>query len=104
MQYVRLEGGILGRTDTMIHVRGNNLYPSAIEAVLRAVQGLSEYRVEVDRSGALAELRIAVEPAADADAAAVAERAGRAIRDELLVRPVITIVPPGTLPRFEMKA
>src|SRR6185369_835000 len=31
----RLDGGILGRADDMIHVRGNNLYPAAIEAIIR---------------------------------------------------------------------
>jgi phenylacetate-CoA ligase len=102
--FVRLDGGILGRTDTMIHIRGNNLYPSAIEAVLRAIPGLSEYRVEVDRSGALAELCITVEPAADADGALLAQDVSRAIRDELLLRAVVSVVPAGSLPRFEMKA
>jgi phenylacetate-CoA ligase len=104
LPYRRLDGGILGRTDTMIHIRGNNLYPSAIEAVLRAVPGLSEYRVEVDRSGALAELCIAVEPAASVDGTQLAQNVGRAIRDALLLRAVVSVVPAGSLPRFEMKA
>jgi phenylacetate-CoA ligase len=103
-QFMRLDGGILGRTDTMIHVRGNNLYPSAIEAVLRPIQGLSEYRVEIDRSEALAELCIAVEPAPNTDGTLLAQNVSRAVRDKLLLRAVVTAVPPGSLPRFEMKA
>jgi phenylacetate-CoA ligase len=102
--FMRLDGGILGRTDTMIYVRGNNLYPSAIEAVLRGIRGLSEYRVEVDRREALAELCIAVEPSAGTDGTLLAQDVGRAIRDQLLLRAVVTVVPPGSLPRFEMKA
>jgi phenylacetate-CoA ligase len=102
--YARLVGGILGRTDSMIHIRGNNLYPSAIEAVLRGIPGLSEYRIEVNRSGAMAELCIAVEPMAGTDGTQLAERVRRAIRDQLLLRAIVTIVPPESLPRFEMKS
>jgi phenylacetate-CoA ligase len=100
--FVRLEGGILGRTDDMIHLRGNNFHPSALEAVIRRFADVAEYRVEVDQSGSLAELRVEVEPlAAGSD---VAERVGRAIRDELLFRAEVVAVPPGSLPRFEMKS
>jgi phenylacetate-CoA ligase len=100
--FVRLEGGILARTDDMIYLRGNNLYPSALEAVLRRFPEVAEYRVEVDQSGPLAALRIEVEPAAPG--VNLAERVGRAIRDELLFRAEVLTVPPGSLPRFEMKA
>lgn len=100
--FLRLEGGILGRTDDMIHVRGNNLHPSALEAVIRRFAEVAEYRVVVDRSGPLAELWIEVEPSGPA--VELAERVGRAIRDELLFRVEVTTVAPGTLPRFEMKA
>ena len=102
--FVRLDGGILGRTDDMIHVRGNNVYPSALETVIRRFPEVAEYRVEVDQSGPLAALRIEVEPVATASRRDMAERIGRAIRDELLFRAEVTAVAPGTLPRFEMKA
>ena len=62
-----LDGGILGRTDDMIHVRGNNLYPAAIEAVVRRFPEVAEFRIVVDRSGPLADLRVEVEPADGAD-------------------------------------
>jgi phenylacetate-CoA ligase len=104
LPFRRLNGGILGRTDDMIHVRGNNLYPSAIEAVLRAIPGLVEYRLEVDRGRPLSELRITVEPGPGIDGPPFAARVARAIRDELLVRAEVTAVTPGSLPRFEMKA
>lgn len=102
--FVRLEGGILGRTDDMIHLRGNNLYPSALEAVIRRFPEVAEYRVEVDQTGPLAALRIEVEPVASTTASDLADRVGRAIRDELLFRAEVWPVAPGTLPRFEMKA
>jgi phenylacetate-CoA ligase len=101
--FLRLDGGILGRTDDMIAVRGNNFYPAALEGVLRKFPEVVEYRVEVDASAALAELRIEVEPVAGA-ACGLATRIAGAVRDELLFRADVTLVPPNTLPRFEMKA
>jgi phenylacetate-CoA ligase len=100
----RLAGGILGRADDMIHVRGNNLYPGAIEAIVRRFPETAEYRIHVDHSGSLADLRIEVEPAAGCDGDDLAEAVSRAVRDDLLFRVEVTAVPPGTLPRFELKA
>src|SRR6516225_8313771 len=59
-KWTRLAGGILGRTDDMIAIRGNNFYPSALENVLRKFSEIVEYRVELDTSSPLAELRIEV--------------------------------------------
>jgi phenylacetate-CoA ligase len=98
----RLAGGVLGRTDDMIHLRGNNIYPTALEAVVRRFADVAEYRVTVDRTGPLAAVRIEVEPTTDGTN--VAERVGRAIRDELFFRADVAEVAPGTLPRFELKA
>jgi phenylacetate-CoA ligase len=99
----RLDGGILGRADDMIHVRGNNLYPAAIEAIVRQFPQVAEYRIVVDHSGPLADLRIEVEPVAG-DGRELADAVGRAVRDELLFRAEVCAVPPNSLPRFEMKA
>src|SRR5262249_40441108 len=101
---LRLKGGILGRADDMIHLRGNNLHPAALEAVLRRFREVAEYRVEVDRSAALAVLRVEVEPLPEAAGDDLAGRVERAIRDELLFRAEVRAVAPGTLPRYEMKA
>lgn len=102
--FARLEGGIAGRVDDMLIIRGNNVFPSAIEEILRGVGGVAEFRLHVDRRGALTELRIEIEPAAGAAAAAVTARAAAAVRDRLNFRPVVEAAAPGTLPRFEMKA
>jgi phenylacetate-CoA ligase len=98
------DGGVIGRADDMIHVRGNNLYPSAIEAVVRRFPEVVEFRLVVDDSGPLADLRIEVEPLPTADGHRVCEAIGRAVRDELLFRTAVVPVPSGSLPRFEMKA
>ncbi len=99
-----IEGGILGRTDDMIHLRGNNLYPAALESVIRRFPEVAEFRIVVDQTGPLADLRIEVEPSPNAVGGGLAEAVGRAIRDELLFRVEVTAVNPGSLPRFEMKA
>jgi phenylacetate-CoA ligase len=102
--WLRLAGGVLGRTDDMIHLRGNNLYPTALEAILRRFAEVAEYRVTVDRTGPLTEVRIEVEPLPAACNAGLAGRVGRAVRNELFFRAEVAEVPPGSLPRFEMKA
>lgn len=94
-----LEGGILGRVDDMVVVRGVNVYPSALDALLREGPGIGEYRVTVDRSGALVELSIEVE-GDDAQA----EAAERRIQESLALRVPVQAVPEGSLPRFELKA
>jgi phenylacetate-CoA ligase len=102
--FVRLDGGILGRTDDMIHVRGNNVYPSALEAVIRRFDEVAEYRVRVRDASHLAALRIEVEPRTAEAGDDVAERVSEAIRQELHFRAEVSAVAPGTLPRFELKA
>ena len=96
----RLVGGILGRVDDMIHVRGNNVYPSAIEAIIRRHPEIGEFRVEIDASKPLTELAIAIETID----AGTASRLTKAIQDELLFRAAVVVVPPGSLPRSEMKS
>ncbi|HLX42275.1 MAG TPA: AMP-binding protein [Bryobacteraceae bacterium] len=98
-----LEGGILARTDDMVVVRGVNLYPSAIEDILRGCDGVSEYRVEIRTNRALSELTIQVEPADDNDASLI-HRLESALRNATSLRVPVSTVPRGTLPRFEMKA
>jgi phenylacetate-CoA ligase len=104
LPWLRLDGGIRGRLDDMIVLRGNNVYPSALQAILHRFAEVVEYRIEVDRSGPLASLGVELEVAAAADAARVAARVDQAIRDELLFRAAVRVAPPGSLPRFELKA
>jgi phenylacetate-CoA ligase len=65
-----LVGGLLGRTDEMVIVRGVNVYPTAVEDILRGFSEIAEYQVEVDRSRALAELSLRIEPQTDGAAGA----------------------------------
>jgi phenylacetate-CoA ligase len=99
-----LEGGILGRTDDMVVVRGVNVFPSAVEDILRAC-GVAEYRVEVRAHRTLPELNILVElPTPSEDGTGLAHRLEAALSSALALRIPVACVPGGTLPRFEMKA
>src|SRR5256712_7784502 len=100
---VKLAGGITGRVDDMVTVRGVNVFPSAIEAIVRRFAEIEDYRVEVTRVREMDELRCLVEPRAGA-AADLDERVATAIRRDLGIRCAVEAVAPGTLPRFEMKA
>ncbi len=101
--FLRLVGGIRGRVDDMIVIRGNNVYPSALQTILHRFPEVVEYRIEVDRTASLPSLRIDVELTDDADAT-VTSRIEQTIHTELLFRAELRAVPPGSLPRFEMKA
>ena len=105
MHELALEGGILGRSDDMVIVRGVNVYPSAIDELVRGFGEVAEYRVTVDRREAMTELRIEVEPHSHCrNRAALAERLQQALQNALSLRVPVRPVASGTLPRFEMKA
>lgn len=100
-----LPGGILARTDDMVVVRGVNIFPTAIEEVMRRCAGLGDYRVLIRQSRAMAELEIEVEPAADcADSKTMVDHLEHELRDVFAMRIPVTLVAQGSLPRFEMKA
>jgi phenylacetate-CoA ligase len=100
-----LAGGILGRTDDMLVVRGVNVYPSAVDNILRGFEAVSEYRVEVQNHRTLPELSIRVEPAPEhANDSHLAHRLETALTNAFALRIPVSVVPQGSLPRFEMKA
>jgi phenylacetate-CoA ligase len=100
-----LRGGILGRIDDMLTVRGVNIYPSAIEAIVRELPEIAEYQAEVGECGALEELSLLIEPAPEvADVEALIERLSRRLHEAFPLRIQIRPVAPGELPRYELKA
>ena len=104
--FARLEGGILGRIDDMFIVRGNNVFPTAVEAVIRRFPEVAEFRLTVTEGGGLTQVRLEIEPAPDAaaDGGHLAKRIAGAVQQSLSFRADVVAVPPGTLPRFELKA
>jgi phenylacetate-CoA ligase len=99
----RLAGGILGRVDDMLIVRGVNIFPSAIEGVLREFPEVAEFRVEVGSAREMAELRVLLKLQPGASETVVAAAAER-LQSRLFLRVPCELVPPGSLPRFELKA
>lgn len=101
--FARLEGGILGRTDDMILIRGNNVYPTAIEELLRELP-VEEFRITAKTTDSLTELKIEVEPAPGSQKEELVRKVTHAVRDRFNFKPVVVAVAPGTLPRYEMKS
>lgn len=100
-----LQGGILGRVDDMLIVRGVNVYPSAVEEIIRSVDGIAEYQVSVTARSALTELGLIIEPTPDCpDAKALPDKLASAFETALSLRVPVKLAAPGSLPRFEMKA
>ena len=107
--YPRLPDGLYGRYDDMLTVRGENIYPSAIEDTLRAVDGFGgEFRVIVSRQDQMDELLIQAEYAPAWDApdrlAKLKNTLAEALRTRLGVRSAVQLTAPGQLPRTEFKA
>lgn len=103
-RFAWIEGGVLGRLDDMLIIRGNNVFPSAIEGILRELSAVAEFRIEVDSSGVMAGLRIEIEPTSGANTAGLAGQVADAVRDRLHFKPEVVLVESGALPRFELKA
>ena len=103
--WARLEGGILGRDDDMVNVRGVSVYPGAIEAVLRSFPEVVEFRSTVSRRGGMRTLSVEIEPLPGAaDGSVLSAAVGRRLREALGLSVPVTPVEPQGLPRFEMKA
>jgi phenylacetate-CoA ligase len=102
---LRLPGGIIGRVDDMVIVRGVNIYPAAVEEILRRFSDVAEYQVHVTKAAALAELRLEVEPRDQcADVRGLMADVRQALETAFHLRIPVEAVAPGALPRFEMKA
>ena len=104
---LRLKGGIQGRVDDMITVRGNNVFPSHLEAILREFHAIAEYRITVEKRRAMDHLTIEIEPAAEsADgerSTELLEHVRKTLKDRLHFQVDVTLAAAGSLPRFEMK-
>ncbi|MBI3740155.1 MAG: phenylacetate--CoA ligase family protein [Chloroflexi bacterium] len=101
--FARMEGGIIGRIDAMLIVRGVNIFPSALEAIVRAYPEAQEFAVEIFRANELDELELKIEIAAP-NAEMIADKIARDAHQRLGLRVLVRIAPNGSLPRFELKA
>lgn len=107
--FLRLDGGVLGRTDDMFQFAGVNIFPTQIQNLLHKVDEFSqEYQLVVPRMGSGERLKIRVEPAHEHVAP---ERIARAreflvetIKYRIMVTPEVEVCDTGSLPRVEGKA
>ena len=112
--YPRLPKGIYGRVDDMFIVRGENIYPSAIEEILRSIPDVGqEYRLIISREEAMDELVVQAEYTPQLAAGAVRDQGilghlqrelERRLKSTLGVRATVQLVQPDTLTRTEFKA
>jgi phenylacetate-CoA ligase len=96
--WVRLEGGILGRTDDMLVIRGVNVFPQAIDEIVRGFPEVVEHRLTASTHESLDELDLEIEDRLD-DPLRVADE----LRVRLGLRVEVRCVAIGSLPRFEGK-
>jgi len=97
-RFVLLVGGVLGRTDDMLIIRGVNIFPSSIEQILRSFPEVVEYRMTARRDGRMDTLTVEVE-----DRLERPERIARELTLRLGLKVAVQGVPLGSLPRFEGK-
>ncbi len=97
--FLFLDGGVLGRVDDMMVIRGVNVFPSSVESMVREIAPLAEFRIIATRVSEMDQLAIELE----ADEAGVAELSDL-IRERLAMRVSVVAVAAGSLPRFEAKA
>jgi phenylacetate-CoA ligase len=98
-----LEGGILGRVDEMVVIRGVNVYPTAVEKIIRGFPEVVEFQVVQTTRQSMAELEVMIE--ADAKARPdLAEHVQRELADAFTLRIPVKMVEAGELPRYEFKS
>lgn len=117
--YPRMPSGVVGRLDDMLVIRGANIYPSAIETAVRAVDGLGpEFRIHVTRIGALDEIVVHAEvtdavaetwralPPAEADQRrdALTKESEAAMKHRVGIRVPVELLSPGALEQTTFKA
>ena len=102
--FPRFEGGVLGRVDDMVVVRGINVFPSAIENLIRRSDEVEEFRITVSTVKQMGHLSIELDLKKDTCPENAKNDVYQQIRNELSLSSEIKVVPHGSLPRFEMKA
>ncbi|HVR79557.1 MAG TPA: phenylacetate--CoA ligase family protein [Acidimicrobiia bacterium] len=101
--YQRLSGGVIGRVDDALIVRGVNVFPSALENLVRRIPQVGEFAIDVYRRDSLddIEIRVEVNEGSEEDVVAAVVKE---LRMGLGIRIKVEAAPFGTLPRFDLKA
>ena len=102
--FARFDGGLLGRSDDMVTIRGVNVYPTAIENVIRQFVSVDEFQVTVTTLHEMQHLEVQIEVVSGNDVEHVRTHVEQAIYQALSLRPTVKVAKPGVLTHFEMKA
>lgn len=102
--FVRFPGGVLGRVDDMIPIRGVNIYPSAVEAIIRENSEVVEFQVDIRQEREMWTMHIEIEVGAEASASGVQAAIRDMLSNRLGIRCGVGVAPTGSLPRYELKA
>ncbi len=102
--FARFDGGLLGRSDDMVTIRGVNVYPTAIENVIRQFGSVDEFQVTVTTLREMQHLEVQIEVVSGNDVEQVRTHVEQAIYQALSLRPTVKVAKPGVLTHFEMKA
>ena len=101
---VYLDGGVRARADDMFIVRGVNVYPSSIDAMIREAGGVAEYRATVRERRQMVEVELEVEPEPGREAEVLRLGLQDLFQRRLSLRIPVRIAATGSLPRYELKA
>ena len=101
-----VDGGVLGRADSIIKVKGVLLSPVAVEEVVRSFPEIEEFEVIVEKRGDLDEIKLRIElsPSFEGSREDLKERLLTQLRLKTNLGYRIEFCPYGTLPRYEVKA
>lgn len=98
-RFLWLDGGVLGRADDMLVIRGVNVFPSSIESIVREVDSKAEFRMIATRKDEMDQLELEIEANYE-----VVAKLEVTLRDRLAMRVNVRGVEVGSLPRFEAKS
>ncbi len=103
-----LRGGVLGRTDQMVTIKGTNVYPTAIQTIIGEIEGLSEdLEIHIVTTGGVDAVNVKIEPVAGTTSEEHGDLKTK-LTDELRYRIGVSIgveiIPPKSLPRYEVKS
>lgn len=100
-RFVYLRGGVIGRADDMLVIRGVNVFPSSIESIVRELEPSAEFRMVATREESMDQLRIEIEGEANPSRCS---RLEDLLRERLALRVPVQTVATASLPRSEGKS
>jgi phenylacetate-CoA ligase len=100
-----LQGGVLGRKDEMIIIRGVNVFPNVLSNIIESyIQPGDHYRIEAYKEKGIDEIAIQLEMKEGEKNEVVPKAIEEEIKRKLNIRIEVKAVPKGTLPQSDYKA